>query len=153
MPVKDPKELNDAQDIVFANPAYKPQGEETFCNIATQDVLHRLGYDPMQGMTADEMCAWVSIPRNGWLIKPMADAQALANEGVILIALLSSQRLGQSHGHVVTLTTGQGDFSGKWNCKTPFCMNIGRAGTLFRSRGVNWAFQIPPDIYALVSTL
>lgn len=152
MPVKDPQALNEAQDIVFANPAYKPQGDQTFCNFATEDVLHRLGYDGLKGMIADQMCEFVFSSKD-WLIKPMADAQALANEGVILIALLSSVRLGQSHGHVVTLTTGQGDFSGKWDCKTPFCMNIGRAGTLFRARGINWAFQIPPDIYALVATL
>ena len=83
----------------------------------------------------------------------MADAQDLANEGTILVSILPAQKLGQSHGHVNTLTTGQGDYSGKWNCKTPFCMNLGRVGTCFRARGVNWAFQVVPEIYALVATL
>lgn len=151
--MKDPKALNDAQDEVFANPSYQPTVDgTTWCNVATQDVLLKMGYAALEGKTADEMYAYISTSPD-WLIKPMADAIDLIQEGTVLVAILPAVKLGQSHGHVNTLTPGSADFSGKWNCKTPLCMNLGRAGTCFRSRGENWAFQIPPEIYALVSTL
>lgn len=152
MPIKDSKVLNDAQDVVFSNPTYKPTDNETFCNFATQDVLHRLGYDGLKGLTADGMYEFVSKSKD-WLIKPIVDATELVQEGTILIAILSSTKLGQSHGHVNTLTPGSPDYSGRWECKTPLCMNLGRVGTCFRAKGINWAFQIPPEIYALVATL
>lgn len=150
--IKNPDSLREAQDIVFANPAYKPQGDQTFCNLATNDVLARLGYSVLQDKTADEMYAFISTS-NEWLIKPMSDAISLVHEGTILLAILPAEKLGQSHGHVNTLTPGSPDFSGRWNCKTPLCMNIGRSGTCFRAKGENWAFQTPPEIYALVATL
>jgi hypothetical protein len=153
MIIKDPKELSKIQDMVFANPAYQPKVDgETFCNTATQDVLRNIGYFALSGFSADGMYKYVSASKD-WLIKPMADAQALVNVGTVLISILPSVKLNQDHGHVNTLTPGPGDFSGNWNCKTPVCMNIGRAGTCFRIRGINWAFVPIPEIYALVATL
>lgn len=152
MPVKDAQKLSEAQDIVFANKSYWPQGDETFCNLATQEILMRLGYITLSGMMADAMYNYISTSKD-WLIKPMADVQSLANEGTILVAIMTGIKLGQSHGHVNTVTPGTEDFSGHWNKKTPVCMNLGRKGTCFRSKGENYAFQIQPEIYALVSTL
>lgn len=156
MVIKDVKELNAIQDMVYLNKSFWPvdtDGEEiTYCNLATQSVLRNLGYYDMMGLTADAMYEYVSTSKD-WLIKPMADAQALVNVGTILISILPSVKLNQAHGHVNTLTPGPGDFSGDWNCKTPLCMNLGRTGTCFRMKGINWAFQIIPEIYALKETL
>lgn len=153
MPKKNPDDLNAVQDQVFANESYWPTDDgTTFCNVATQDVLLKLGYAALEGLTADEMYAKISTSPD-WLIKPMTDAIDLVQEGVILVAILPAEKLGQSHGHVNTLTPGPADTSGKWGVKTPLCMNLGRAGTCFRAKGENWAFQIPPEIYALVETL
>ena len=152
MVIKDVQLLNEAQDAVYDDKSYWPQAGETFCNLATQDVLRRMGYDRLTGLTADEMYEEVASSSD-WLRKPMGDAQSLVNEGTILIAILPAAKLGQSHGHVNTLTTGSEDFSGMWNCKTPLCMNLGRIGTCFRTKGENWAFQTVPEIYALVQTL
>jgi hypothetical protein len=152
MAIKDVEQLNAAQDAVYADKSYWPQAGETFCNVATQDVLRRMGYDALEGLTADEMYASISSSKD-WLRKPMADAQSLVNEGTILMGILPAAKLGQLHGHVNTLTTGSEDFSGMWNCKTPLCMNLGRIGTCFRTKGENWAFQMIPEIYALTSTL
>ena len=156
--MKDAKALNAAQDAVFnaVNPdgtkKYWPIGDETFCNYATQDVLRRLEYEALDGLTADEMYAKISNSPD-WLIKPLADAIELVQEGVILVAILPAEKLGQDHGHVNTLTPGSPDTSGKWGVKTPLCMNLGRLGTCFRAKGENWAFQIPPEIYALKESL
>jgi hypothetical protein len=154
--IKNPQTLSDVQDQVFANKMYWPtedDGQEvTYCNLATNAVLEAMGYAGFQGMTADQMYAWVSTSKD-WLIKPMADCQELVNEGVILIAILSSTKLGQTHGHVNTLTPGKSGFSGHWNMADPVCMNLGRVGTCFRSVGLSYAFVPIPEIYALVSTL
>ncbi len=153
MAIKDPKILNEVQDSVFANKSYWPTEDGvTFCNLATQDVLKQLGYPYLFGMTADEMYKTISTSKE-WLIKPMKDAIELVQEGTILVAILPSDKLGQSHGHLNTCTPGSPDFSGKWDMKTVLCMNIGRVGTCFRQKGQNWAFQIQPEIYALVDTL
>lgn len=150
---KDPIVLNKVQDEVFANKSYWPQADgETFCNVATQNVLGLLGYGDLDGLTADEMYAKISTSEE-WLIKSMIEALVLVQAGTILVAILPATKLGQSHGHVNTLTPGSADFSGKWNVKTALCMNLGRVGTCFRAKGENWAFQIPPEIYALKSTL
>lgn len=151
--IKNPDRLNEAQDEVFTNKSYWPTGGgTTYCNLATQAILSKLGYLDLSDMTADQMYAHISTSKD-WLIKPMADVQDLANAGTILIATLPGVKLKQEHGHLNTITTGRGDFSGVWNMKTPLCMNLGRIGTCFRARGENWAFQVIPEIYALVGTL
>ena len=130
-------------------------------NLATQDVLRRLGYKRFDDLnvggdnpfTADEMYAYIKTS-DDWLIKPMADAVELVNEGTVLLAILPAVKLGQSHGHVaISCTTGSPDFSGRWQCKTVLVMNLGRLGTCFRQKGVNYAFVPIPELYALVSTL
>lgn len=151
--IKDPVVLNKVQDGVFANKDYWPNDDgTTFCNVATQDVLKQLGYNALAGFTADGMYDYISTS-DDWLIKPMADAIDLVQEGTVLVAILPAAKLNQSHGHVNTLTPGSADFSGKWDSKTPLCMNLGRDGTCFRAKGENWAFQIQPEIYALKGTL
>lgn len=151
--MKDPELLNKVQDIVFANPDYQPKVGVTFCNLATQNVLRLLGNDSMTGLTADLMYTFVSTSAD-WLIKPMADVQGLVNTGSVILGILPSAKLGESHGHVNTCTPSEKpDFSGRWNLATPMCMNLGRAGTCFRQKGENWAFQVIPEFFALKVTL
>ena len=150
--MKDPKLLMAAQDKVWSSGLYLPKGDETWCNIATNAVLSALGCDLMEGFTADGMVDFMRTHQD-FLVKPMADCQVLVNEGTILVAGLTGAELKQEHGHVVTLTPGVEDYSGKWDKKTPLCMNLGRAGTCFRAKGLNWAFQIPPGIFAWVPSL
>lgn len=153
MPIKDPIQLNAAQDAVFANKSYWPTIDgETFCNVATQDVLSRLGYNALAGMTADVMYETVCVSKD-WVQKTLAEAQELANAGTILLAILSSAKLAQAHGHVCTLTPGQSIASGHWGAMAPMAMNLGRIGTCFRKIGINYSFVPEPEIYALISTL
>lgn len=158
---KDPVVLNKVQDEVFANKSYWPTEDViTFCNLSTQDVLRKLGYTRFDDLnvggdnpfTADEMYAYI-VSSDDWLIKPMADAIELVQVGTILVATLPAVKLGQNHGHICTCTPAPSDFSGHWNMKTVNVMNLGRAGTCFRQKGVNYAFVLVPEIYALVSTL
>ena len=153
---KDPARLNFAQDSVFHNGDFWPKetddGEVTYCNLAVQSVLSYLGYTGLAGLTADQMYYEI-IKSPDWLIKPIAECQGLANEGVIVLGILPAVKLNQPHGHVNTLTTGLPEFSGHWNLKAPLCMNLGRSGTCFRAKGESWAFETMPEFYALKATL
>jgi len=144
------------QDRVWNSGTYLPKVingvTTTFCNEAVNAVLRPMGCTEMNGMTADEMVQHMRSSKT-FLIKPLDDCQFLANEGVILVAGLTSFDLKQEHGHVCTLTPGLGDFSGHWNRKTPLCLNLGGNGLCFRSRGVNYAFVHVPEIFAWVESL
>lgn len=144
------------QDRVWNSGNYLPKTingkPTTFCNEAVNAVLNAMGCSEMTGMRADEMVAYMRTSKT-FLIKPMEDCQFLANEGVVIVAAMTSLELKQSHGHVCTVTPGIGDYSGHWNKKTPLVLNLGRTGTCFRSRGVNYAFVTMPAFYAWVPSL
>ncbi len=144
------------QDQVWNSGAYMPKetdGEEvTYCNLAVQAVFEAFGFKGFDGLNADQILIYVKTSTD-FLIKPIADGQWLVNEGTILIAGLSSHQLGQSHGHVCTLTPGLEDYSGHWDKRAPVCLSIGRKAICFRSKGVNWAFVPEPEIYAWVPSL
>lgn len=152
-----PVELNAAQDIVFADKRYWPKdidGDEiTYCNTATLAVTLGVGCHALdrasnlEPYTADGL--YTLFQNSGkFAQQPMKVCQKLVNNGALIFAILPSWKLHQGHGHVCTLTPGVGDHSGRWDVFTPLCMNLGRAGTCFRARGVNWAFQMVPEFYS-----
>lgn len=154
--MKDKSLLIATQDRVWDSGSYMPRttngNEITFCNEAVNAVLVPMGCSEMVGMMADEMVLYMRTSKT-FLQKPIEDCQFLANEGVIIVAGLTSRDLKQDHGHVATLTPGQGDYSGHWNKKTPVCLSLGRPGICFRSRGVNYAFVQQPDFFAWIPSL
>ena len=90
-------------------------------------------------------------------LKQMEECQALVNQGVLIFASLTSDRLGESHGHICSLTPGNEESSGTWQSDhVPAGMNIGGITTSFRNKGVNWAFPVAkgrPDFFAWVQSL
>lgn len=153
----DTTELNAAQDQVFRNKTLWPrtmQGREiTFCNLAALDVANAIGchdFDAPEGhepLLADQI--YEVFSKSGkFKAKLMDECQSLVNSGALIFAVLPSFKLGHEAGHICSLTTGDGDFSGHWARHTPLVMNLGREGTCFRRKGVNYAFQIPPEFYA-----
>lgn len=154
----DKRLLMEVQDRVFGMPAYAPHGMTTYCNLATLDVCHGVGcheFDQQEGkepLLADQMYALMKSSDKFKEVS-MTDAIELAAEGVFILASLDRTQLGQSDGHICTLTIGEPEFSGHWNAEAPVCMNVGRFGTCFRNLGVNWAFRIMPDFFAWKETL
>jgi hypothetical protein len=153
-------DLNAAQDSVFADQTLWPKeqdGDEvTFCNLAALHVANGVGcheFDTAktaQPMRADAIYTLVQSS-SAFRRHPLQDCQELVNRGALVLAILPSWHLHQRSGHVCTLTPGVGDHSGRWDMYTPVCMNLGRYGTCFRRKGVNWAFQLVPDFYMWVS--
>lgn len=149
--------LNAIQDKVFADPAFQPKelhGDEvTFCNLATLAVAAGVGCHDLErpaGVTpymADQIYNLFQNSKT-FFRQTMPVCQELVNKGAFVIAILPSWKLKQSHGHLCTLTSGPGDRSGRWDAFTPLVMNLGRFGTCFRRKGVNWAFQTIPEFYS-----
>lgn len=149
--MRDTQRLIATQDLIWNSKAYMPKetdGEEvTYCNLAVQAVFAAFGYHGLDTMRADEIMLFVrSSPL--FLVKPLLGIQELVNNGTIIVAGLTGAELGQSHGHVATLTPGPEDYSGHWGVRVPVCLSIGRKGICFRTKGVNWAFVPPPTFYA-----
>lgn len=90
-----------AQDAALHNPAYQPK-ERTHCNQATWDVAKSAGA-PMGPLTdrdgkalpADIMRANLARPDSGYTEVPAAEAQRLANHGLLVIVT--------GPGHVATV--------------------------------------------------
>lgn len=154
--MKNPSFLTQIQDQVWNSGAYMPRDidlqETTYCNLAVRAVFEAFGYHGFDGMNADQMMVFIHASKD-FLIKPIADCQALANEGALVVAGLTSTQLKQTHGHVMTLTPGVEDYSGHWDKKAPVGLSIGRRAICFRSKGINWAFVPEPECFVWVPTL
>lgn len=140
------------QDSIWDSGQYLPSDNDTFCNVSTQAVLHAFGNYSMDGMTADEMMAFLRTSKD-WLVKLIGDCQFLVNTGTVIIAGADSTQLKQGHGHVCTLTPGVEDLSGHWGVKAPVCLSIGQRSICARSLGVNFAFVPMPEFYAWIPSL
>jgi hypothetical protein len=149
-------ELNAVQDKVFADQALWPKETDgdhmTFCNVAALHVAQGVGchdFDPPAGTDPIRADKLYNLFKYSPLFhqQPMQDCQDLVNKGALILAILPSWVLRQQNGHICTLTSGVGDHSGRWDRFAPFCLNLGRAGTCFRQKGVNWAFQMMPEFY------
>lgn len=130
----------------------------TFCNVAVQGVLNLMGCHDLDGMSADQMCAYFPMSPSWENIKTMDQAQEMANEGSILVAGLDSIALNQSHGHVCVIRPGLMCDSGKWGM-TARCLNIGGQNFLARGKkgpltgmavGLNEAFIPKPLMWVWV---
>ncbi len=154
--MKNADKLISVQNKVWDSGLFMPRvvngKEETRCNLAVEAVFDAFGYSAMDTDDADHIMAFLRTSKD-FLVKPIADCQALTNEGTLIIAGLDSKQLAQEHGHVVTLTPGKADYSGHWDKPAPQCLSLGRTGICFRMKGVNYAFVPQPEFFAWVPSL
>lgn len=75
-----------------------------------------------------------------WAECPIEKAQALANEGTLIVACLKAD----PHGHVNVVCPGKEKTSGRWG-QVPTVANVGK--TNFIGSGLNWAFSDLPKLY------
>jgi hypothetical protein len=107
----------------------------TFCNRFVQTVLNGLNYGEMNDMTANEMVAFMSDTKNGWLTVDDPNAQAHANAGVIVIPGWSNP---DGHGHVNLLIPGILEKSNSYGRAVPKCVNVG--ADVFFGKRISFAF-------------
>jgi hypothetical protein len=146
--------LAQAQDEARNNPAFKysgTPGDPTFCNIATYDIVKRMGgpvqtleYDKGKAALANQAAHQLAkdslLPSGRWRgVDTPVEAQNLANQGVVVVGVQQGTRDengNRKHGHMVTvrpeLTPGfaadnqhQLASSGKSAQFTPVVNNIG----------------------------
>ena len=158
---KDHAKLSMIQDQVFEDPRFKAQIDPvtkamtTFCNLSCHAIARAYGCMALlnlqtnQPYTADEIYAVLQASKD-FTRKDIGECQDLVNQGSLIFAIKTSQQLGQSHGHIVTLTPGNKEWSNHWTMYVPSCMSIGSPEATFRNKGINFAFPVDkgiPDFY------
>lgn len=118
---------------------------DTFCNLSINYICSRLGYEKFKGMVANQIVDYMRRKTEEWEPVPMDKAQALANEGKLLIAGVQND----PNGHVSVIRPGIEEFSGKWSAKAPKTGNVGASSAIGKS--LAWAFggPKPPEIWML----
>ncbi len=116
------QQLTNAQDAARNNPHNAPHGGTTFCNIATCQIARTMGA-PMGALTnpgngqpalANQIAANLARHGSGYRQVSPAEAQRLANQGVLVIAVQPHA----GHGHVATVRPGG-------SANNPLINNIG----------------------------
>ncbi len=147
--------LIDAICDVYDNADLRPHDGLTYCNLSVNFVSTAMGCKSFAGLTADQILQRISNDGD-WSDVPGEKAQDMANQGSLLIAGLTSEELGQEHGHVVVIRPGKPCYSGKYNGPCPRCLNIGAENFLARAKrgplinapcGLNEAFGPVPKIW------
>ena len=127
----------------FQTPTALPGGGfMTYCNMAVAKVLLTLGSHELRNpggspLDANQMVAAMSSSSN-WQEVQMEDAQALANSGQVVVAGMTSQQLGQDHGHVVVVRPGTAEMSEKWQGMCPKVSHVGEKSLI--GTVASWAF-------------
>lgn len=119
----------------------------THCNDFVSTVAQRLGYGLLIGKMANDIYDFISTS-DDWQKEASPDlAQLHATEGALVIAA----QKGFPHGHVCIVRPGNMVMSGKWNTNVPKVVNVGK--DVFMDKGVNWAFETPPEYFCLKSMI
>lgn len=132
--------LLDAIHLAFNHPEYIPKDGITYCNAYVNEVCESYGYKGFLGMLANDMIDLMSKDP-AWTPVAMEKCQAMANEGVLLVAGVKQN----PHGHVVVLCPGKEKTSGRWG-RVPSCANVGIEN--FIGKGINWSFSTFPICFA-----
>lgn len=153
--MRDVITLIDAICDAYDRNDYKPNSDgTTHCNQAVNSIAMAMGCAEFTGMNADQIVEHIKSS-DKWSSVPIEKTQDMANQGSLLVAGLSSQELGESHGHVVIIRPGKTCQSGKWGA-TPRCVNIGKNDFIARAQsgpltmmpvGLNDAFIPLPKIW------
>jgi len=125
---------------------YAPKDGTTYCNFASADIAEAMGCMTLRDKLANEIATMMETSPD-WQPVPMDKAQALANSGSLVFAIARAT----GHGHICVVRPGLESTSGKWGVRVPAVMNIGK--DCFIGKGVNWAFQSPPDFYVWKASL
>lgn len=117
-----------------------PNHGVTYCNFAAMAIANAMGCSDLDDKLANDIATMMEASAD-WMPIPMAQTQELANQGSLVFAIAKAA----PHGHICIIRPGIAEFSAKWGTRAPAAMNIGK--DCFISKGVNWAFQAPPDFY------
>lgn len=144
--MKDPKKITDTANIIVTNSQLQPRDGQTFCNVATQIMAEALGYSGFKGLIANQIID-IMMHSDDWSEVPLEKAQDLVNKGTWIVAGQKED----AHGHVCTVIPGTTVRAGHWSIQVPVCVNVGK--DIFTDKGINWAFQDVPKLWAWRPTL
>ena len=97
---------------------------------------------------ADKIIDWLKSDYSGAVeITDMKQVQNYSNDGRMLVGAMTSQELGDSHGHINIVLPGSAQWSGNWNDWAPNGANRGSSD--FLSMSLNHGFVPKPHFYLL----
>lgn len=115
--------------------------ETTYCNIAVNRICRAMGYDKLDGMTANQI--YDHLKSNSEILDPNS-AMKNAEGGHVVIAA----QPGTFHGHVAVVWPKLPMvYSGKWSCYVPRVANVGENNGIF---GANYAFKDIPEFFKVI---
>ena len=111
---------------VITDPALDPAGGCTFCNIGARRIAQGMGCRDFDNLDFDADDLYnVMLKSKKWTSATGSDATIHALSGGLAFASMTSQMLGESHGHIACIyPIGQG-FSPSLNKDVPFVANCG----------------------------
>ncbi len=124
----DPEKVKEFMLALVKAPELQPTNGKTFCNIAARRVAQFFGCHDFDApnLLADEMI-WILLGSTYW-IKTMDGevAAAFAQSGNLAFAVMSSERLGDDHGHIAAVFPAQCELSPSLGHPVPLLANVGK---------------------------
>jgi hypothetical protein len=125
--MKDLATLKAACDAAIANLNFQPSNGVTHCNQAAQFVSNSMGCHELDGLMADEQCAVMIANKSGLWNKVMGTQASLwAQQGGLAFAGMTSEQLGEAHGHIAACYPAPMQMSGSLGHPVPVLANIGK---------------------------
>lgn len=127
-------DIKDVCDQAMANPKFQPKKGTTYCNMAVQFIADAMGCQELDGLMADEIYQVMKTNASGkWKNVEGSDATIWALSNGLSIAAMSSQDLGEAHGHVAVVYPLGMEGSASLGHDVPMVANVGKSVGVMRS--------------------
>lgn len=118
--------LKAACDTAIKNPAFAPANGVTHCNEGAIFIANALGCHELDNLMADQQYKVMVVNKSGLWVKADGTAATVwALSGGLAFAIMSSEQLEETHGHIATIYPAPMQFSGSLNKNVPVVANIG----------------------------
>jgi len=140
--------LNELRNIcykVLLNEKYYPKENETYCNLATYDILNQIGYSDGLRKSGDRILLANEMAEVLASKYKLVDISYCLNN--ILNNIFVACKKDTPHGHIAIIYPIKTMvWSEKWKSLVPLCVNVGKVNAIM---GLNWAFSEKPDIFKI----
>ena len=141
-------ELKPLCDLALANPSFAPKNGVTFCNRAVNFIAHGLGCDELDGLMADGIYNLLKLNASGkWAQVDPNDATLWALSNGLAIAAMSSDMLGETHGHVAVVAPLGMQASASFGEDVPVLANVGKTVGYMKSSEAFPVAKGMPEFY------
>ncbi len=131
----DPEKLKDFLIDLTKDPSLQPENGKTFCNFGARRgaQLFQCSDFDADDLTADAMI-WILLGSTHWAKTSDGEiAAAFARSGNLCFAAMSSERLGEEHGHIAAVFPADTEFSPSLKINVPLIANVGAKNGIMKT--------------------